>query len=64
MKKVSLYLNKSELYMLDHALRDRLARKSADEKDVYFENVLLNKVNDGIRKIKEVRANVEREKEN
>lgn len=57
MGKVTVELDKKELFILDHALRYYTAREGAPEKDVEEENTLLDKVNDNIRALKRKRNN-------
>ena len=51
MEQVILELSKKELFILDHALRYRLKRVNAKEWEQKEENELLDKVNNGIRKL-------------
>ena len=47
--KVLVELERSELFILDHALRGYIKRDGAKERDVKKENALLDYINDGIR---------------
>ena len=46
---INLELGLSELFILEHGVRERLERNCLTDKDKVEENALLDKVNDGIR---------------
>lgn len=52
MNKVTIELSRKELFILDHALRYRLKRVDALQREQQEENELLDKVNSGIKKLK------------
>ena len=51
MDKVTMELSRKELFILDHALRYRIKRVNALERELQEENELLDKVNSGIKKL-------------
>ena len=52
MKNVDIALSYKELFILDHALNHYMNRPLASQADINDESELLDRLNDGLRKLK------------
>lgn len=63
MKTVNIRLSIKDLFILDHAIQDRLGRSNISDADLYCENNLLDRVNSKIKEARGGNYNGQREKE-